>query len=153
MGTDTNPYEPHQGILYDTYRKGKVYRRTFAEQQNIRTEDRNIPSLLGTHKNIRDVSAEYEDCTDTVTVLLKYPPVTPTGYVYLAIEQNGQLYPIAWAKDSGETCRFPSVGKNAVYYPVYYANNGQTPAGDPVLLDNDGNMTVLSPDNPQDRGR
>jgi hypothetical protein len=148
MGTERNPYEQHPGVLYRTWLKSKVYRKTFAIQQNIRTEDRNIPPLLEEHKNMKDVSVEYTGCTDTITVCLKYPPVTPTGYVYLAFEQDHQLYPIAWAKDSGETCCFPSTGRNAIYFPVYYANNRQTPAGDPIWLDNDGNRMILSPDSP-----
>jgi hypothetical protein len=148
MGTDSNPYEPHQGALDSIHRKGKVYRKTFAIQQNIRTEDGNIPPLLKEHENMRDVSAEYAGCTDTVTVLLKYPPATPTGYVYLAFEQNHQLYPVAWAKDSGQDCRFSSIGRGIIYFPVYYANSRQTPAGDPFWLDNDGNRMILSPDSP-----
>jgi hypothetical protein len=103
---------------------------------------------LKENKNITDVSAEYEDCTDTVNVHLRYPPVTPTGYVYLAFEHEHQLYPVAWAKDSGQTCRFPSVGRDVFYFPVYYANNLHMPAGDPFLLDSDGNTVILSPDNP-----
>ncbi|MDR0574015.1 MAG: transglutaminase-like domain-containing protein [Tannerella sp.] len=148
MGAGSNPYKPHQGTSYNAYPKGKVYRKTFAIQQNIQTEDGNIPPLLQEHKNIRDVSAEYERCTDTVTVCLRYPPGTPTGYVYLAFEHDNRLYPIAWAGDSGDTCRFPSIGRNIIYFPVYYAHNRQTPAGDPFLLDNDGNMVTFSPDNP-----
>jgi hypothetical protein len=147
MGTDSNPYQPHQGSD-SACLKGKVYRKTFAIPQNIRTEYSNLPPLLKGHKNIKDVSAEYERCTDTVSVHLKYPPVTPTGYVYLAFEQNHQLYPVAWAKDSGETCCFPSVGRNITYFPMYYADNRQTLAGDPFWLDNDGNMMILSPHNP-----
>jgi hypothetical protein len=148
MGTDTNPNEPHQGLLFSTCLKGKVYRKTFAMQQNIQTEDINIPLLLKGNKNIKDVSAEYPRCRDTVTVCLKYPPVTPTGYVYLAFEQNSQLYPIAWAKDNGQACCFPSIGRNIIYFPVYYANNRQTPAGDPFLVDNGGTVIILSPDHP-----
>jgi hypothetical protein len=67
--------------------------------------------------------------------------------VYLAFEQNSQLYPIAWAKDDGPTCCFPSIGRNIIYSPVYYADNRQTPAGDAFLLDKDGNMIILTPDN------
>jgi hypothetical protein len=146
MGANTNPYEPHQGVSYRIYLKGKVYRKTFAMQQNIQTEDINIPPLLENHKNIKDVSAEYAGCTDTITVPLKYPPVTPMGYVYLAIVQNRQFYPIAWTEDSGDTCRFSSIGRDAIYCPVYYANNRQTPAGDPFWLDHNGNRMILSPD-------
>ncbi|MDR1340495.1 MAG: transglutaminase-like domain-containing protein [Prevotellaceae bacterium] len=148
MGAERNPYEQHPGVLYRTWLKGKVYRKTFAIQQNILTEDSHIPPLLEDHKNMKDVSAEYTGCTDTVTVRLKYPPVTPTGSVYLAFEQNRQFYPVAWTEDSGDTCRFPSVGRDAIYCPVYYANNRQTPAGDPFWLDNDGNMTIFPPDSP-----
>jgi hypothetical protein len=147
MGADTNPYESHQGVSYNQFPKGKVYRKTFAMQQNIQTEDQNIPPLLKNNKNIKDVSAEYERCTDTVTVNLKYPPVTSTGYVYLAFEQNQQLYPIAWASDNGQSCRFSSIGRNIIYYPVYYSDSRQTSAGDPFWLDNEGNMMILSPDN------
>ncbi|MDR1339457.1 MAG: transglutaminase-like domain-containing protein [Prevotellaceae bacterium] len=148
MGAESNPYRPHPGSLHNTtYLKGKVYRKTFAMQQNIQTEDRNIPPLLEEHKNIKDVSAEYAQCTDTVTVCLKYPPVTPTGYVYLAIEQDRRFYPVAWTKDSGDTCIFPSMGRGIIYFPMYYANNRQMPAGDPFWLDNDGNRMILSPDN------
>jgi hypothetical protein len=147
IGTEKNPYEPHTGTLYNIRQKGKVYRKTFAIQQNIQTGDSNIPPLLKEHKNMKDASADYVECTNMVTVHLKYPPVTPTGYVYLAFEHDHQLYPIVWAKVSGDTCRFPSVGKNAIYFPVYYANKRQTPAGDPLRLDNDGNMMTLSPDN------
>ncbi|MDR1339147.1 MAG: transglutaminase-like domain-containing protein [Prevotellaceae bacterium] len=146
MGTERNPYEPHPGTLRNIYKKGKVYRKTFAMQQNIQTEDSNIPPLLEAYKNIKDVSAEYAGCTDTVTVPLKYPPVMSTGYVYLAIEQDHRFYPIAWTEDSGATCHFPSVGRDIIYYPVYYANNRSTPAGDPFWLDNDGNRMILSPD-------
>ncbi|MDR1122171.1 MAG: hypothetical protein LBM08_14855 [Dysgonamonadaceae bacterium] len=146
MGTENNPYESHPGTLRNTYQKGKVYRKTFAMQQNIQTEDSNIPSLLEEHKNIKDVSAEYAGCTDTVTVCLKYPPVSSTGYVYLAFEQDHRFYPIAWTEDNGDTCRFSSVGRDAIYCPMYYANNRQTPAGDSFWLDNDGNRMILSPD-------
>jgi hypothetical protein len=148
MGTESNPYESHQGTLYNAYPKGKVYRKTFAIQQNIQTEDINIPPLLEEHKNIKDVSAEYVGCTDTASVHLRYPPVTPTGYVYLAIEQNRQFYPVAWAEDSVDICRFPSIGRDAIYFPVYYADNRQTPAGDPFWLDHDGNRMTFPPDSP-----
>jgi hypothetical protein len=145
MGTESNPYNPHQG---NTLLKSKVYRKTFALQQKIFTDNKNIPPLLRNLENEKDVSAEYEDCTDTVTVHLRYPPEISTGYVYLASEHEYQLYPVAWAVDSCQTALFPSIGKNVLYFPVYYAENELTPAGDPFWLDAESNTLVLSPDSP-----
>ncbi|MDR3094339.1 MAG: LamG domain-containing protein [Bacteroidales bacterium] len=133
MGTDTGPGEPHQG---NTLVKSKVYRKTFAKQRNILTDERNIPPLLRSN-SMKDVSSEYADCTDTVTIDVKYPDTASTGYVYLAIEQRGELYPIAWAVNNGQTVRFASVGRSVVYHPMYYANGVATPAGDPFLLSMD----------------
>jgi hypothetical protein len=145
MGADTNPYDPHQG---NTYLKSKVYRRTFAIQQNITTEDKNIPPLLHNCNSIKDVSAEYSECTDTVSVHLKYHPETQTEYVYLATEYKYKMYPVAWAKINAPTVEFSSLGRGVLYFPVYYANNVHTPASDPFWLDAAGNTLVLSPDSP-----
>jgi hypothetical protein len=141
MGVDSGPYQPHQG---NTLKKSKVYRKTFAIQQNLPTD--NIPSLLRKNKNIKDVSAEYEDCRDTVIVHLKYPPETPVEYVYLANKYKDQMYPVAWAaikKDS--TVTFTSIGNDVLYFPLYYyAHNKQTPAGDSFRVDTTGNKVVLN---------
>jgi hypothetical protein len=147
MGADTNPYQLHQG---NKNLKAKVFRKTFARQENIVLSDnRNIPPRLIDINAKKDVSAEYPDCRDTVTVHLRYPPQTVSGYVYLSVYFNHQLHPVAWAKDSAQTAQFPSLGRNIVYFPVYYIDNKQTPAGDPFLIDETGNTTVLSFDSPQ----
>jgi hypothetical protein len=146
MGTDSNPYNPHQG---NTLLKSKVYRRTFALQQNITlTEDNNIPPLLREHKNIKDVSANYEDCMDTVKVRLKYPSQTPSEYVYLAFEHKDQLHIIAWTAKNDSIAEFASTGNGILYFPVYYANNTHSLASDPFWLDKTGNMLILSTDSP-----
>jgi hypothetical protein len=146
MGTASNPYKPHQG---NTLLKSKVYRKTFAIQQNItQTEDKNIPFLLEEHKSIKDVSANYEDCMDTVKVNLKYPSQTPSEYVYLAFEHIDQLHTVAWAAKNDSIAEFSSIGSGILYFPVYYANNTHTPASDPFWLDKTGKMFTLSPDSP-----
>jgi hypothetical protein len=145
MGTGALPGAIHQGVMLP---KSKAYRKTFAYQTGILTEERNIPPLLENSKNLLDVSAMYADCVDTVTVSLRYPPTMPTGYVYLAIEYNYKWYPVAWSADSGQTARFTSVGRNIIYQPVYYSAGAMTPAGDPFWLDDKGEITVFAPDSP-----
>jgi hypothetical protein len=145
MGTETHPGKSHQGT---TFLKVKVYRKTFANQAGILTEDRNIPPLLKECKNLLDVSAMYAGCDDTVTVSLRYPPPAPTGYVYLAFENNGEWLPVAWSADSGQTACFMSVSRNVIYQPVYYSGGTITPAGDPFWLDDKGEMLTFAPDSP-----
>jgi hypothetical protein len=146
MGADSNPYKPHQG---NTFLKSKVYRKTFAIQQNItQIEDKNIPFLSDNNNSIKDVSANYEDCTDTVRVRLKYPSKTPSEYVYLAIEQEHQLHIVAWTVVNDSIAEFSSTGGGILYFPVYYDNYSHTLAGDPFWLDKTGKVITLSPDTP-----
>jgi hypothetical protein len=141
MGAESNPYYPHQ---VNMFRKSKVYRKTFAIQQNVSAG--NIPSLLSKNQNIQDVSAKYEDLRDTVTIHLKYHPERPVEYVYLANKYRDRMYPVAWTaikKDS--TVTFASIGKHVLYFPLYYyANDMHSPASDPFRIDKDGNMTFVN---------
>jgi hypothetical protein len=139
MGAESNPYYSHQANMY---RKSKVYRKTFAIQQNVPAE--NVPSLLSKYQNIKDVSAEYEDLRDTVTIRLKYLPKASVKYVYLANKYRDRMYPVAWAsikKDS--TVTFASIGKEVSYFPLYYyANDMHTPASEPFRIDQAGEMKI-----------
>ena len=144
MGTDTNPYKPHQGV---TYPKAKAYRHTFASHKKILTANEHIPPLLKEHANMKDVTAEH-NYMDTVTVHLKYHAGTPTGYVYLAIDNNGDWRPVAWTKVEGDSARFLSIGKGIIYCPVYYANGKYSVAGNPFWLDGNGKMNICQSDSP-----
>jgi hypothetical protein len=142
MGTDSNPYNPHQG---NTYRKSKAYRKMFALQRNIETADQHIPYLLQEHRYIKDVSSEHAGVADVVTVsLVDMPPPESDDYVYLAMYYNDAWYPVDWADCQAKSAVFTHVGnENIIYLPVYFANGRQIPAGDPFLLDTAG-MTVFS---------
>ncbi len=148
MGADSDPHQSHQGNSFTTFIKPKAYRKTFALQHNILADEADIPLLLRERDNFKDVSAEYEGCTDTVTIALKYAPETMAGYVYLAIDQEQQLYPIAWTQYAGQTARFASIGRNIIYFPVYYADDQPAMAGEPFWLDENGKMTTFSSDSP-----
>ncbi|MGV8139571.1 MAG: hypothetical protein AB2L20_30700 [Mangrovibacterium sp.] len=148
MGADSDPFQSHQGNSFTTFIKPKAYRKTFALQHNFLANETDIPPLLRGHENFKDVSAEYEGCTETVMVTLAHSPEVSTGYVYLAVDQEQQLYPIAWTQYNGQTARFTSIGRRIVYFPVYYAGNRHTTAGDPFFLDDNGEMITFSSASP-----
>jgi len=51
-------------LMSDPYRQIKVYRYTCAQQQNIATEEANLPPLLQDINNAIDVTSEYGACAD-----------------------------------------------------------------------------------------
>ncbi|MDR0560405.1 MAG: hypothetical protein LBG92_09545 [Prevotellaceae bacterium] len=147
MGVDVNPYSRHQGNDPDM-KKGKVYRKMFAAQPCTVSENEEIPAILADIKNMKDVSAEYEDCRDTAKIQLKYPPEKPVEHVYLAVEYSEKLYPVALIENTGSSVEFASIGREIVYFPVYYINGTDITAGDPFWIDRSGKMSVFSSDSP-----
>ncbi|MDR0558987.1 MAG: discoidin domain-containing protein [Prevotellaceae bacterium] len=151
MGTDSNPYSRHQGNDAETsWKKGKVYRKTFAKQCGSISENEDIPATLTNIRNMKDVSVEYEDCRNTVKIHLKYPPEKPVEHVYLALgdKYGEKMYPVALVKKSDSIAEFSYTGGDIMYFPVYYINHTYTSAGDPFWLDKAGNIHVFSPDSP-----
>jgi hypothetical protein len=123
----------------------KVYRLMYALQPSIQTTENNIPHLLKTGRNMKDVTAEYANVAD-VTLPLLYPADSTNGYVYLAIGNKREWYPIAWTTANGQKAHFNAMRKNMLYIPVYYADEIQIPAGAPFWIDNNGNTLNFSCD-------
>jgi hypothetical protein len=140
MGAGTNPYQYELASA-----PCKVYRLMYALQPNIQTTDNNIPLPLRAVRNMKDVTDEYLN-TANVAIQLPYLASSPTGYVYLAFEDECQWHPVAWTADSGQTAHFTAMRKNMLYLPIYYADEFQTPAGDPFWLDNEDNLLTFSSD-------
>ena len=143
MGTETNPYEPHIGT---TKLKSKAYRRTFARNRIItNTPGKDIPPLF--HGNMKDISAEHSECVD-VTIPVVYQPEAPTQYAYLAMLHSFKWSIAAYGYTDGVSIRFPAVGKNVIYLPVYYIDGSLRPAGNPFLLDSSGKPVSFSANAP-----
>jgi hypothetical protein len=140
MGVEANPYRTH---LSNTALKAKAYRKMYALQQHILTEDKHVPYSLRIHKSIKDITSEHTGIADSVTVPLTVTPSLPSDYVYLALLQGGEWYPVAWASIEERSALFTSVGKDIVYLPVYFCDGRQIPAGHPFLLDMAGNMITF----------
>ena len=146
MGTESGPDNPHQG---NTLPKSKAYRHTFALQKNTHADSQNIPPLLNNINNIKDISGEHSDCSDTLAVPILYSTTNPTGYVYLALFYEDEWYPLAWTEASDSLAIFTHVGRNIIYLPTYYTNGMIEPAGDPFRLNENGTFSFFSPNSPQ----
>ena len=142
MGTETNPYEPHQGT---NMLKSKVYRKTFAHNRMINASENDIPPLF--NDNIKDVSAEHKECVD-VKIPVIYQPKTPSNYAYLALLHDFRWDIVAYGNADSVNINFPAVGRNIIYLPVYYTSGKQHSAGYPFFVDNNGCTATFSADSP-----
>ncbi|MDR1343593.1 MAG: discoidin domain-containing protein [Prevotellaceae bacterium] len=142
MGTETNPYEPHQGTII---LKSKAYRKTFAHNRIVAASKKDIPPLF--NNNIKDVSTEHKGCTD-VKIPAIYRAAAPTGYAYLALLHDSQWNIAAYGSADSAYLNFPAVGKNVLHLPVYYTDGSQYPAGSPFLVDSNGHTATFSADSP-----
>ncbi|MDR1595267.1 MAG: hypothetical protein LBS43_12420 [Prevotellaceae bacterium] len=107
-------------------------------EQNIRSGKAPVPFMSENNNRVKDVSSNYEDCTDTVKVRLKYPSNTPSEYVYLAFAKGHQLHIVAWTAHNDSIAEFSSIGRRILYFPVY---DDKTPASDPFWLDIEKTLT------------
>jgi hypothetical protein len=138
MGAETNPGDEHLGLFLP---KNKVYRKKFAGWP-VQMDGKYLPSIF--RDNIMDVSCEYEGFCD-VEIPVKYAPDSLTGYAYLAGRHASQWRIVGWGETDGATIRYASIGKQALYRPVWYENGALKPAGDMFALDDDGQV-IFKPD-------
>ena len=94
--------------------------------------------------NMEDIRADA-----SASVYLKYPAETPTGYVYLALENTAEMSPSIRAEAEGDSARFTNLRKDLMYCPVYCVNGKQTAAGDPFWLDGGGRLRFFNSDSPE----
>ncbi|MDR1227160.1 MAG: discoidin domain-containing protein [Prevotellaceae bacterium] len=143
MGTETNPYAPHQGT---NMLKSKVYRRTFARNRIINNpNEKDIPPLF--RDDIKDISAEHKECID-VKIPVIYPPKAPSSDAYLALLSDFQWHIVGYGNTDSVNINFPAVGENVIYLPVYYTDGKQYSAGYPFLFDNNGRTAAFISDSP-----
>jgi hypothetical protein len=142
MGTETNPYEPHQGA---SILKSKAYRKTFARNRMINASENDIPPLF--RDDIKDVSVEHKESVD-VKIPVIYPPKVPTSHAYLALLYDFQWHIVGYGNTDSVSINLPAVGKNVIHLPVYYTDGKQHSAGYPFLVDNNGCTAIFSTDSP-----
>lgn len=117
----------------------KVYRHTYAQNLSLKELNHKEPFVPKLFRNIflRDVTEKY---TATGSVALSFPD-EPDGYVYLATFDSKEWVPVAVAPLSSGKARFDRVGKDCVFLPVRYDDNGvQRPVGAPFEIGFDGGV-------------
>jgi hypothetical protein len=134
MGAETNPYEPH---IVSTGQIAKAYRETFKRHRIVRTDDKHTPPLF--RHDFMDTSTEHDNHADA-TIPAGYQPDVQTGYAYLALLHEAEWPIVGYGSVDGDSIRYPSVVKNVIYLPVYYANGQQSPAGAPFYVNSDGKI-------------
>ena len=142
MGTETNPYDPHQG---NTLQKSKAYRKTYKRRRVVETDERHIPLLF--QNNLYDISSEHDNMTN-VAIPIKHDPGIPPGPVFLALFYDFEWRLTGHGEIDSDSIRFLHIGKDILYLPVYYENGTQIPAGDPFYVDSEGETHRPLPDSP-----
>lgn len=133
---------------YGRFRLAKVYRYSYKEHidgpiadKRVKSED--IPDLFNNTRK-KDVSHEYFD-TVHVTVQLKNI-LKNTYYAYLCVLGYHQWRPVQWGKIKKDRVTFQGMGKDIVYLPCYYKNGSLIHAGEPFLLNREGEIETFTTD-------
>lgn len=136
-GVESNPGDPHK---LDE-KMAKVYRRTYAsnpEMEELLREETRVPDALRS-RFMRDVTNEYM-ATEDVEVAVD--GVTG-GYAYLAVYDNRGWAPVAYGKVKRGKARFEDMGRDILYLPMAYGENGLAAAGEPFVLTADGKVQMI----------
>lgn len=123
----------------------KVFRTTYAVQKGslvvVIKNYNEIPDGLIDNKHI-DVTSEYIPVSD---IMVNLGNKTTENYpvAYLCIFDNHEWVPVHWGKVIDNKTQFTAMGRDIVYLPAYYSNNRIIPAGNPFILDNEGNVLKI----------
>jgi hypothetical protein len=146
MGAEDNPGTPHKPLT----KKAKIYRNTYAvnleslAEKNLRYNG--VIPLFLRNPRIKDVTDEYVKCYD-VRINVKARPASNNRFAYMAVFNNRDWIPVAWAEAREKELAFRKMEGGIVYMPCFYRTyGGITPAGNPVILKENGKVKQLVPD-------
>lgn len=126
------------------HKMAKVYRRTYSINkviEDLLKKEKSAPEIFIT-PFVKDVTDEY---METVDLNLKPDVRTEHKYAYLALFDNLKWQPVALGTLSRNEMVFDKVGKDAVYLPVVWEDTCAKAIHDPFILDINGNVRVLTP--------
>ena len=127
----------------------KVFRQTYEKRPEslymaAYGQGEPLPPLFDT-PCLEDVTSDYVPVSD-VRVDLPYGVPRGARFAYLSVFNNRTWKIVHWGRVSGRHADFRDMGRGVVYLPVFYATDGVRCAGDPFLLDAEGKVRVLAPD-------
>ncbi|MCB2222349.1 MAG: transglutaminase-like domain-containing protein [Bacteroidetes bacterium] len=143
MGGEANPGDYSLG-----HKMAKVYRKTYAIQQNSLPEKmekwEKAPPYLNSN-SIRDVTPEYVP-TKTLKIELARGVPDSTHFAYICVFNSGEWKAIAYTRLYGNRASYSKMGLDVAYLPGFYIDKQIVPAGFPFILTKDGNMDAKDPD-------
>jgi hypothetical protein len=144
MGAERNP-----GKYHLDNKLAKAYRKMFGKQKgNLVFQEKKqekIPRWLS-GKNYRDVTADYTDVRD-VNIEFRQEVPDSVDIAYLCVFNSGEWRIVHWGRiESGSTV-FTDMGTDIAYLPALYINEEIFPFGAPFILQPDGTIRELQPDN------
>jgi hypothetical protein len=128
----------------------KVYRRTFSKRKWLEEiageKDTYIPELFRDDRLI-DVTDRYVETSDTCIEMDEERLPPGAKWCYLAVFNNREWIPVAFAKICDGKARFAKMGTGIVYLPLCFDERGQKQdVGSPFLLETEGRMRVFTAD-------
>jgi hypothetical protein len=140
-------YEGYQdvfGYLYRLYRYAKVYRNTFGRQYtDFHGHEEEIPNSVR-NDHIIDVTPEYIQ-TFNITIPLKYFSAKKKKYAVICSSKKDGWIAQDWGEISDKKVLFRNMGVGNLYMAMYYNNGEYSPASDPFILNEKGEIAYLSP--------
>ena len=124
------------------YRVPKIFRKTYSYNSFIiPARNEHVPSLFR-NPFFKDVTREYLPVTD---IKIDIPVGLSPKHVYLAVFNDLQWKPVAYAKVSGRKAIFADMGRDIVYLPVYYdEDETMYPLDVPFILWGNGEIERLN---------
>lgn len=142
MGGEANP-----GEYALNHKVAKVYRKTFAIQENSLAEKleewEKAPPYLD-RNSIRDVTADYAETSRPKIDLDRGIPDS-TRFAYLCVFNSGKWKAIDYTRFHGTKATFSKIGRGVAYLPAFYYDDEIIPAGDAFILSDSGRVEAKIP--------
>lgn len=123
----------------------KIYRRTYSYNEiPMPTKKEYIPAIFK-EPFYRDVTANYMNTSD-VNIEIDNLLQIKNDYGYLAVFNDLILRPVCWGKIENKKICFKSMGRDIVYFPIYYQNNEIHNMDYPFILYANGTTRKIIPD-------
>lgn len=125
------------------YRFAKVFRQVFASgEREISGND--VPPHLAFNQCI-DVTHEYSRTFD-IAVPLTIPFANEKKIAVICTYGNRDWFAQDWGRVRNRTAEFRNMGSNLVYIVMYFHNRKYYPATDPFILEKNGSIRYLRPE-------
>lgn len=127
----------------------KIYRKTY--KMNISEllnhaihSDEGIPSFFQ-NPFLKDVTNEYFKTFTIESPIVRN--IKSVGYAYACVMGSNQIWvPVDFGEIKKGKISFHSMGSENVYLPSFYKFGNTIPAAYPILLNDNGSSSILSPD-------